>query len=535
MAINTQITKRDIGVDVNRRAYWIGLVGKIFGFIIWGGVVITAICAAAWIFYPAKARFPAMLVIFAMITLSAGISKTLYLRGYQPLGTHIFLFSNAIAVIACYIVLQEMLASVVIAYCVSIMLGNLLLPRKSFFGLMGLISLLYGVAVVVVNLDLINWFTPLNAQISSILNITATLTVLYIFMIFFRLITQQDELIFEQVHHINQDLQTTMQKEQDQRKKLEQANQEIAHNLAAQDLQQEQIEETMGHLHKILSQVHEAVEHLNTATTEILAATNEQAAITNEQAAAVSETSTTVIEARQTAEQAADRARLVSEMAEKSLEIADHGLQTVAESVAGMGAIKEQVGMIAGTILSLSEHTQQIGAIIETVNDIADQSNLLALNAAMEAARAGEAGKGFAVVAGEVRHLAERSRKATAQIRTILGQIQKAANTAVMVTEEGNKRAITGEDQANATGVSIQAIQQQVQAVAQAAQQIAASARQQLEGMDQISNAMGSINQAALQGETGTRQVEAATHNLIQISGRLAQILQSPQESERAT
>ena len=94
---------------------------------------------------------------------------------------------------------------------------------------------------------------------------------------------------------------------------------------------------------------------------------------------------------------------------------------------------------IAETILALSEQTQQIGDIIATVNDIADQSNLLALNAAIEAARAGEAGKGFAVVAGEVRSLAEQSRQATAQVKEILGDIQKATNTAVMVTEEGTK------------------------------------------------------------------------------------------------
>ena len=279
-------------------------------------------------------------------------------------------------------------------------------------------------------------------------------------------------------------------------------------------------------LHQMASQVRQAVGNISSMTAQTLAATSQQASTASQQATAVSETTSTVEEVRQTAEQATDRARLVSEVAQKSAVGAEQGLRAVQDTMEGMESIKEQVGNIAETILALSEQTQQIGEIIATVNDIADQSNLLALNAAIEAARAGEAGKGFAVVAGEVRSLAEQSRQATDQVREILGEIQKAANTAVMVTEEGTKRADAGVGQAQQSGEAIRTITERVEQVAQAARQIAASGSQQLTAMDQISTAMDSVNQAAAQTEVGTRQVEGAAQNLNQLAAQLTGIVE---------
>jgi methyl-accepting chemotaxis protein len=287
-----------------------------------------------------------------------------------------------------------------------------------------------------------------------------------------------------------------------------------------------QLNETTASLRGMTTQIRDAANNLSTAATQILAATTEQAATASQQATAVSETSTTVQEVRQTAEQSADRARLVAEAAQESTSVAEQGLESVQDTLDGMQGIKEQVGAIAETILALNEQTQQIGEIIATVNDIADQSNLLALNAAIVAARAGEVGKGFAVVAGEVRSLAEQSRQATDQVRGILGEIQKAANTAVMVTEEGTKRADIGVQQAGATGQAIRTITEHIQQVAQAAQQIAASANQQLVGVDQVGSAMGSINQATVQSEAGTRQVEGAAQNLNDLAGQLTRIVE---------
>jgi len=278
-------------------------------------------------------------------------------------------------------------------------------------------------------------------------------------------------------------------------------------------------------LREMLSSINETVNNLSSATSEILSATTEQAATSSEQTASVSETTSTVQEVRQTAEQTADRGRLVSDMVKEATSVADEGLQAIESNMSGMNSIKDQVAAIAETILNLSEQTQQIGEIISTVNDIADQSNLLALNAAIEAARAGEAGKGFSVVAGEVRNLAEQSRQATSQVKDILGEIQKSSNTAVMVTEEGTKRAESGVQLTQKTGDSIQGIRDRIQHAAQAADQIAVSTNEQLTGMDQIVVAMESINQAAAQADAGTRQVEEAAKNLSDLAGKLQDLM----------
>lgn len=285
------------------------------------------------------------------------------------------------------------------------------------------------------------------------------------------------------------------------------------------------LNELLNRMQDLARQTQQATTNITSATAQILAATSEQAASASEQAASISETTSTAEEVRQTAEQAADRARLVAETARESIAVAEQGLRAAEDTAVGINDIKEQEGTIAETILALSEQTQQVGEIIATVSDIADQSNLLALNATIEAARAGEAGKGFAVVAAEVRNLAEQSRQATVQVRDILGEIQKAANKAVMVTEEGSKRADAGVQLAHTSGRAIQGLSKRIQEAAHAAQQIAASANQQLAGVDQIAMAMGNINQAAAQTERGTRRVEEAAQNLNALAAQLTSIV----------
>jgi methyl-accepting chemotaxis protein len=289
------------------------------------------------------------------------------------------------------------------------------------------------------------------------------------------------------------------------------------------------LNEATASIQRMIAQLRDAANNVSSAAAQILATTKQQAAMASEQAAAVDQTSSTVEEVRQTAGQSADRARLVSKTAQESTDVAEQGLRAVQDTVEGMRGVKEQVGTIAETILILSEQTQQIGEIIATVSDIADRSNLLALNATIEAARAGEAGKGFAVVADEVRSLAEQSRQATAQVRDILGEIQRAANAAVMVTEEGTKRAEKGVEMAQTTGGAIRTIVEHIRMSAQAAQQIAVSAGQQQAGMDQIAAAMDSISQASSQTEAGTRQVERASQNLNALASQLIAIVEQYQ------
>lgn len=272
---------------------------------------------------------------------------------------------------------------------------------------------------------------------------------------------------------------------------------------------------------RLFDAIREAVGQLAAASAQILASTSEQASGAQEQAAAVSQTVTTVDEVTQTATQAAQRAKGVGDVVQRNLEVGKAGRKAVEESIGAMNNLKDQVESTAENILSLAEQAQLIGDIIATVNDIAEQTNLLALNAAIEASRAGEHGRGFAVVAGEVRTLADQSKKATAQVRQILSQIQKATNTAVLSTEEVTKGMNAAIKVGGQTGETINTLVEALANTAQAAAQIVASANQQAMGMTQIHQAMRNLDQVAKQNLVATRQVEQAAQNLNSLGTQL--------------
>ena len=190
-----------------------------------------------------------------------------------------------------------------------------------------------------------------------------------------------------------------------------------------------------------------------------------------------------------------------------------------------MNRIKEQVESIADMVVRLSEQSQAIGEIIATVNDLAEQSNLLAVNASIEAAKAGEQGKGFAVVAQEIRSLAAQSKQATTQVRNILFDVQKAISSAVMATELGSKAVEEGVRLSTQAGEAIDVLAESVTEATNAAIQIAASSQQQLIGMDQVVSAMENIREAALQMASSTKQTEQSAHDLHNLGQRLQEIV----------
>jgi methyl-accepting chemotaxis protein len=277
-------------------------------------------------------------------------------------------------------------------------------------------------------------------------------------------------------------------------------------------------------IEKLLGQIREATTRLAAASAEILASTTEQAAGAQEQAAAVSQTVATVDQVTQTSDQAAERARGVGQAVERTGEVSRAGRQVVEESITALDRLREQVEATAGNILALAEQAQQIGEIIAAVTDIAEQTNLLALNAAIEASRAGEHGRGFAVVAGEVKALADQSKKATGQVRQILGEIQKATHTAVLSTEEVTKGVAGAARVAGQAGETITALSETLAEAAQAAAQIMASASQQATGMAQIHQAMRNIDQVSRQNLVATKQVEQAAQNLNALGTQLAEL-----------
>jgi methyl-accepting chemotaxis protein len=276
-----------------------------------------------------------------------------------------------------------------------------------------------------------------------------------------------------------------------------------------------------ANLRDMTKEIQSSVNVLASSAAEILASTTEVASGAAETASAVNETTTTVEEVKQTSQVSSQKARYVSETAQKAVKVSHSGGKSVQETIDKMNRIQDQMTAVAESIIRLSEQSQAIGEIIATVNDLAEQSNLLAVNASIEAAKAGEQGRGFAVVAQEVKSLAEQSKHATAQVRVILGDIQKATSAAVLATEQGSKSVEAGVSQSGQAGEAIRVLAESISEAAQAATQIAASSQQQLIGMEQIITAMDNIKQASEQNVTGTRQTETAAQNLHELGQKL--------------
>ncbi|WAM26002.1 methyl-accepting chemotaxis protein [Myxococcus sp. NMCA1] len=288
---------------------------------------------------------------------------------------------------------------------------------------------------------------------------------------------------------------------------------------------EDQLEKESEQREHTLRTVAEFVNQLAGASAEILSSTTEQVAGAQEQGSAVTETVSTIEEITKTSEEAAGRARAVSDSARHAEDVGRSGRRAVEEAVGAMGAVREQVESIASRILALAEQAQAIGDIITTVNDISEQTHMLALNASIEASRAGEHGRGFAVVASEVKALADQSKKATGQVRQILGQIQKATHGAVMTTEEGTKSVATATRVVSEAGSNIQTLSDLLAQASLTAAQIAASANQQATGIGQIRQAMHDVNQATQQALISSRQTERAMQDLNGMGQKLKGLL----------
>lgn len=278
-------------------------------------------------------------------------------------------------------------------------------------------------------------------------------------------------------------------------------------------------------LRRVTGEMQASIGILSSSAQQIVATTTQVAAAATETAAAVTETTTTVEEVKQTAQLATQKARYVSESAQRAAQVSESGKKSAIESIDAMKQIREQMESIAESIVRLSEQSQTIGEIMLSVNDLAEQSNLLAVNASIEAAKAGDQGRGFAVVAQEVRNLAEQSKQATTQVRSILNDIQKATNAAVMVTEQGSKAVEAGVRQSLQAGDSVQKLGESIAEAAQAATQIAASSQQQMVGMDQVAQAMENIKTASTQNVASTKQTEIAAKDIGELGRKLAELV----------
>ncbi len=482
------------------------------------GIIFTIETVLIFLLWLLFARtFPQVLIGAIMLGLIALLSWAypwLARAGYGQFGINLVLASFLFLLFAASLLDAVMLPTSAMCFLfVSVLSISMLGSRGSIW--VTVVSIIAFMADVVLQQGPArSWFEPLDPAVAFLAGIMIGSLALIATAFILRQIVLGQEGYLRQSELAALEIDRRAQAEREQGAQIQRARDEIE-TLAATEREQRQA------LEVLIGQIRDSAANLNTASEEILAATMQQMAGAAEQNASVTQTMATVEEVRATMSQTAERAQVVAGAAQQALRVAQDGQQAVTDTVEGMQTIYRQVEEIATTILALSERTQQIGEIIATVDELADQSRLLVLNASIEAARAGEEGRGFAVVAMEVRQLADQSRGATSRIGGILQEIQAATNTAVMVTEEGSKGAARGVELVGRAGEAIAQLAETIEGAAQSSTQIAASTHQQRNGMEQLAAAMAAIRQASEEAAASTRQTEGAARNLNAMSRQM--------------
>jgi twitching motility protein PilJ len=276
---------------------------------------------------------------------------------------------------------------------------------------------------------------------------------------------------------------------------------------------------------KVLERVRKAAIDVSTSANQILDAADDMTAGATQQDQEITNTSSAVEELTVSMKQVSNNAEASAEAARRALDAAEQGNRAVSDTLEGMQRIRASVQATAKKIKSLGDRSLEISEIINVINDITEQTNLLALNAAIEAARAGEAGRGFAVVADEVRKLAEHSRSATKDIAALIKAIQAETNEAVVVMEEGTREVEVGAGLADQAGKALEAISSVVRQSAELVQEISLASKQQVRGTEGVANAMQIISGITRQTTQGARSTASTVGNMVKLSEQLNEAL----------
>ncbi|HEY7403640.1 MAG TPA: HAMP domain-containing methyl-accepting chemotaxis protein [Candidatus Angelobacter sp.] len=276
---------------------------------------------------------------------------------------------------------------------------------------------------------------------------------------------------------------------------------------------------------KVLERVRKAAVDVQSSANEILIASEEMSTGAIQQDQEITNTSSAVEQLTVSMKQVSNNAEASAEAARRALDAAEQGNRSVRDTLEGMQRIRSSVQATAKRIKALGDRSLEISEIVNVINDITEQTNLLALNAAIEAARAGEAGRGFAVVADEVRKLAEHSRNATKDIAALIKAIQAETNDAVIVMEEGTKEVEIGAKLADQAGRALDAISTVVRQSAELVQEISLASKQQVRGTEGVANAMQIISNITRQTSQGARQTSRTVEQLVHMSEQLNEAL----------
>jgi methyl-accepting chemotaxis protein len=280
------------------------------------------------------------------------------------------------------------------------------------------------------------------------------------------------------------------------------------------DCVRKSMEKTVGAMAGNAAQLAAAAEELSAITEQSREGVARQNAETEQVAAAMNEMSATVVEV---ARYAADAASAATEADRESKD----GNRVVQATVHSISGLAQEVERTAGAIARLKDDSLAIGAVLDVIRDIADQTNLLALNAAIEAARAGEQGRGFAVVADEVRSLASRTQQSTQEIQGMIERLQAGANEAVNAMQEGRRSAESSVGQAGEAGGSLDRITRMAERIKGMNLQISNAADQQSQAAEEINRSVVRISQIGAQTSTGAQQIAQASDDLARLAAQL--------------
>jgi methyl-accepting chemotaxis protein len=282
--------------------------------------------------------------------------------------------------------------------------------------------------------------------------------------------------------------------------------------------------DTVSRMRGAIVRVTEAVQSTAASSERITSSAEEMAAGAQEQTRHTQEVAESVEHMTEVMSQATGHAEEAAQSAKRAGEAAKEGEQAVEDAVSAMNELAETVNSVSETVFHLGQSGDQIGEIIQVIEEIADQTNLLALNAAIEAARAGEQGRGFAVVADEVRKLAERTTKATKEISSMIKQIQNDTITAVKAIGEGAKKAESGKQLAHKAGASIREIVDTAQAAVDVVTRVAKASQEQTETSERISQSIETISEVSGQFSTGIQEIARSSEDLRRLTEELKKL-----------
>lgn len=265
----------------------------------------------------------------------------------------------------------------------------------------------------------------------------------------------------------------------------------------------------------ISRQIGAAIGQVQSSSSELQSAANQQVTGAREQATAMTEISTTISELLATSRQIAQSAQRVSEIAHQAVSGARGGDASVQRANEQVAAIRRQVDLVVGHMLDLGRKSQQIGAILDILAELAEQTNILAINATIEATGAGDAGKRFAVVADEIRKLADRAGRSTKDVRALIEDVRASVNTTVMATETGSKAVDTGTRQFAEVTSAFNQIGSLIATTTEATREIELSTKQQ-------STAVEQVNVAILNAAQASKETEASSSQTLQTASQLA-------------